>query len=390
VIFLLSNYATDREEITNWTDSYFSNTARCVEADGESIVTYAVFIRAPSLFAPLMATSWLKQVAKEGGFDVKIESKYQEGDIVPAGDPQFFITGPFSQLAECETLLLQKVGAVSVAAYNAYKACSALPNVPFIAMGARHCAGMEMQEMMDYAASVGGKAARKQFGAQGFVNGASNATAHFFGQETGSGTMPHALIGYYNSTLKAAQAFRRTCPTKPFVVLVDFFGQEITDAIDVARAFPNEAANGTLSFRLDTHGGRYLEGLDHDKSINVIQTFAPHMMAETWTEDQLKILYGRGVSVANIWHFKTSLAAAGFPHIGVIASSSFDVEKCRLMGLAHAPLNGVGTGSYIPKDFNATYATADIFLYNGVQRIKVGREYLADRYNQQKPDLRPV
>ena len=50
------------------------------------------------------------------------------------------------------------------------------------------------------------------------------------------------------------------------------------------------------------------------------------------------------------------------------------------MSMANAPLNGVGTGSYIPKDFHKTYATADIIAYDHDTRIKVGREYLAERY----------
>ncbi|MBI1301429.1 MAG: nicotinate phosphoribosyltransferase, partial [Alphaproteobacteria bacterium] len=365
-----------RGEITEWTDSYFTNTAKCVKADGENTVTYAVFIRTPSMFAPEMVTGWLKEVARHEGFDVVLESPYQPGDIVPAGEPQLYITGPFSKLVECETLFLQKVGAVAVAALNAYKSCKELPDIPFIAMGARHCVGMEMQEMMDYAASVGSQAARDELGAKGFINGASNATAHFFGQEKGAGTMPHALIGYYGSTLKAAQAFRRECPDKPFVVLVDFYGQEITDAIEVARHFPEEAANGTLGFRLDTHGGRYLEGLDHDKSIEVIHKYAPHMMQEEWSEKELKILYGRGVSVANILHFKNEMIKAGFPNVGVLGSSGFNEQKCRMMNLAKAPLTGVGTGSYIPDNFHETYATADVFNYDGNLRIKIGRKYL--------------
>src|SRR5207253_7468038 len=66
----------------------------------------------------------------------------------------------------------------------------------FLAMDARHCAGAEMAEMMAYAAAVGSAHAKKVAGAVGFVGCAAKATAHYFGKETGLGTMPHALIGY--------------------------------------------------------------------------------------------------------------------------------------------------------------------------------------------------
>lgn len=377
-----NNTPIDAGAITAWTDSYFTNTKDCVVADGDADVTYAVFTRVPTLFAPRIAMDWMQDVEQHNGYTVQCQSPYRAGDIVAAGEPALYISGKLSQLAECETLLLQKWGACGVAALNAYKCASEMPSAPFIAMGARHCTGTQMQEMMDYAASVGGKAAQERHGAKGFVNSASNATAHFFGQSKGAGTMPHALVGFYNSTLIAAQRFRQTHPDKPFIVLNDYFGREITDSIAVARAFPDEAANGTLCFRLDTNGARYLEGLDYDASIEVIRANAPHMLAEHWDEKQLKILYREGVSVAAVWHFKNAMTKAGFPHIGIFASSGFDAEKCRMMQMAKAPLSGIGTGSYIPANFHDTYATADILRYNGQYRIKTGREYLIERHRK--------
>jgi nicotinate phosphoribosyltransferase len=46
------------------------------------------------------------------------------------------------------------------------------------------------------------------------------------------------------------------------------------------------------------------------------------------------------------------------------------------MADARAPLDVVGTGSYIPERWNETYATADIIAYNGQERVKMGREFL--------------
>lgn len=381
---LFDTTPVERAEISRWTDSYFTNTRKNMETDGDMDVTYAVFVRVPSMFAPRMAVDWLKAVAKAGNFDVKFESKFKPGDIVPAGEPQLYFTGSAAMLSECETIFLQKFGAVAVAAFNAYNSAMALPGVPFIAMGARHCVGLEMQEMMDYAASVGGDAAKRE-GAKGFVGGASDATAHFFGREKGMGTMPHNMIGYYNSTVKAAQRFRALHPEKPFTVLNDYFGREVTDAIEVAEAFPKEAANGTLSFRLDTNGARYLEGLDYDKSIEVIRENAPWMLERHLSEGALKILYGQGVSVAAVWNFRNKMAEAGFPNVGVIGSSGFGPEKCAIMASANAPLTAVGTGSYIPANFHDTYATADVFRYGTEERIKVGREYLIGHYHSSAP-----
>ncbi|MGB8181846.1 MAG: nicotinate phosphoribosyltransferase, partial [Stellaceae bacterium] len=50
--------------------------------------------------------------------------------------------------------------------------------------------------------------------------------------------------------------------------------------------------------------------------------------------------------------------------------------KCRAMSIAAAPIDVVGTGSYLPDSWNETYATADIVEYDGVPLVKIGREFL--------------
>ena len=49
-------------------------------------------------------------------------------------------------------------------------------------------------------------------GAKGFIGNANDATAHWFGAPKGYGTMPHALIGYAGSTVRAAEMFHETFP----------------------------------------------------------------------------------------------------------------------------------------------------------------------------------
>ena len=62
----------------------------------------------------------------------------------------------------------------------------------------------------------------------------------------------------------------------------------------------------------------------------------------------------------------------------IVASSGFDPQKCQIMGAAKAPLDMVGTGSFLPATLTETYATADIIAYGGVKRVKIGREFLFD------------
>jgi nicotinate phosphoribosyltransferase len=245
-------------------------------------------------------------------------------------------------------------------------------------MEARHCAGAEMQEMMAYAASVGSDAARRE-GARGFIGNANDGTAHWYGETAGRGTMPHALIGYAGSTLRAAEMFRETFPDSDLTVLTDYFGREVTDGLEVCRRFPDLAAAGRLAVRLDTHGGRFLEGLDPGESYAVLERHAPGAVRRYRSETELRYLVGTGVSAAAIWRMREALDGAGFPQVRIVVSSGFGVGKCRVMAEAKAPIDVVGTGSFIPDAWSETYATADIVEYDGAKRVKVGREFLLRR-----------
>ncbi|AFV99755.1 nicotinate phosphoribosyltransferase [Gluconobacter oxydans] len=368
----------DRKTIESRTDAYFGRTRQIVEHFGDSRVTYAVFIRRPVIAACGIAVTWLRNVAKEQSFDLQVREVYEEGQWVGAGEPILYLTGPFSRLAPLETLLLQRLGACCVAAHNAYQMAMALPDVAFLAMEARHCAGFEMQEQMGYAAAVGSQAAQKE-GARGFIGNANDATAGFFGQDHGLGTMPHALIGYAGSTLRAAEMYVDVYPNDPLTILVDYFGQEVTDALEVCHRFPEKAAAGQLSVRLDTHGGRFLEGLDPQSSYAVLERYTPGTIRRYRSDAELRDLVGTGVSAAAIWRMREALDESGFPKVKITVSSGFNASKCTTMRDAHAPIDVVGSGSFIPDRWSETYATADIVAYDGTLRVKVGREFLLNK-----------
>ncbi len=366
-------------ELGQWTDAYFKRTRAVVEAFGDVSVTYAVFMRRPVVFAPRLATAWLESVMAERGAPVEITLCHKEGAWVGAGEPLLYLRGAFSQLVETETLFLMKLGPACVAAYNAFTMCTDLPKVAFLAMEARHCAGTEMAELMAYAASVGSQRARRKAGATGFVGNATDATAGYFGQAAGLGTMPHALIGYAGSTLRAAEMFRETHPEAPLTVLVDYFGREITDSLAVCARFPELAATGALAFRLDTGGGRFIETLDPAGSYAVLERHVPEAIRGYRTEEELRFLIGTGVSAAAIWRLREALDEAGYSKARIVASSGFGPAKCRVMAEARAPIDVIGTGSYLPDRWAETYATADIVDYDGAPRVKLGREFLLRR-----------
>src|SRR5579864_5335567 len=364
------------DELAARTDSYFLKTKAIVGRFGDRAATYAVFMRRPVICTPQLAIEFLERAAAERGTRFQIELNHPEAAWIGAGEPILYLSGPLYHLVDLETVLLQKLGPACVAAYNASAMCADLPKVAFLAMDARHCAGAEMAEMMAYAAAVGSAHAKKTAGAVGFVGCAADATAPYFGQRKGIGTMPHALIGYAGSTLRAAEMFRETFPDEALTVLVDYFGRETSDAIEVCRRFPDLAASGNLAFRMDTPGGRYCEGLDLGSSYAILERHAPQSIRGYRTETELRDLVGTGVTAAALWQMRLKLNEAGFPKARIVASSGFGPEKCRMMAAASAPIDAIGTGSYLPEAWRETYATADIIAFDGKPMVKVGREFL--------------
>ncbi|HXQ41606.1 MAG TPA: hypothetical protein VN821_10075 [Candidatus Udaeobacter sp.] len=366
----------DLEQIPAWTDHYFLRTKKTIEHFGDKTVTYAVFMRRPVISAPRLMIEWLNAVAAARNTRFAIDLRFPEGKWVGAGEPILYLTGSFRHLVDLETIFLQKLGPACVAAFNAFTMCADLPKVAFLAMDARHCAGLEMAELMAYAASVGSARARRKVGAKGFVANATRATAHYFGQPDGRGTMPHALIGYAGSTVRAAEMFHETFPEDDMTVLVDYFGREVSDSLAVCRRFPELAGEGRLNLRIDTPGSRFVEGLDPAHSYAALERHVPEAIRGYRSESELRYLVGAGVSAAACHHLRDALDGEGFGKVKLVASSGFDPAKCRLMAEAKAPIDVIGTGSYLPQRWTETYATADIVEYDGKPQVKVGREFL--------------
>ena len=95
---------------------------------------------------------------------------------------------------------------------------------------------------------------------------------------------------------------------------------------------------------------------------------AARRSAATAPRQELRYLVGTGVTAAAIWHLRQRLDGAGFAKVKIVASSGFGPAKCRMMAGAKAPIDVVGTGSYLPEIWTETYATADIVAYDGEPR----------------------
>ena len=391
-----------RDYVLSRTDKYFTKSRQIIEKFGDRPVTYGVFMRRGVICAVNPAIDVLRRhypVVDGSAPELKITRLYEEGAFVPDQKPLFTYTGSFAALVELETLILQRVGMPCVAAYNAYKMAMNLKKTTFIDMHARHATGDDMSLLAAYGASVGSRMA-KLAGAVGFTGSSQDLSAHLYGAEKAVGTMPHAIVGYAGSTLRAAQMYVEAHPKDDLTVLIDYFGREYTDALEVCRWWTNEvlpkdpSGSRRLGLRIDTHGERYAEGLDYEKSVDIVVSWlhvpneyeaVRHVMGEeAFDADSLnivkdrvrKVLFGTGVSVAAVIQLRQTLDRNGFNAAKIVASSGFNLFKCKMFANARAPVDVVGTGSFLPDNLGDTFATADVFLYDGKAGIKLGREKL--------------
>ncbi len=383
--------------VEHLTDKYFTNTRRIVANHGETEVTYAIFLRRRSIAALEPVMRLIARLVPEA----TITRHFAEGDIVPAERKLMEVSGPMSKLSEVETLMLQKTGFPCISANNAYEMCRAVPYAAFLDMHARHGSGAEMNILAAYGASVGSRAARLGDGEiKGFVGSSQDLTAPLFGASTGLGTMPHALVGYtHGDVLEATKLFAVMIPdASTLIALVDYRGKEISDSLNSARWFYEDAKlhkkGKVFGVRLDTHGARFAEGLDYDRSVetvghwldvdgeyNIVEKVLGQRLFQLDTDNILidrarRILFGAGVSVASIINTRKRLDEAGFVDTRIVASSGFGPQKCAITGATRAPVDLIGTGSFLPATMTETYATADIISYDGELRVKTGREFL--------------
>jgi nicotinate phosphoribosyltransferase len=370
-------------------DKYFEKTAHC--CDPETTATYGVFLRHDVVCAILPAIGFLADSIP----GIEITRHYPEGAFVPAEKCLFSYSGKLKELVVLETKLLMHVGVSCISAHNAYQMALACKKAAFLDMHARHAAGEEMVMLAAYGASVGSKSAMMQ-GATGFIGSSLDQTAGYFGTSAGLGTMPHVLIGLAGSTVDAVKLFIDKNPDdRNIVALVDYYGQEVTDSLMIAEYFDHHdlwAQGYKLGIRLDTHGARFCERLDWDKSVHIMEQWlhvegeypiVRHVMGESTFEiasgvkDRVRAyLFGTGVSAANIINLRTVLNAHGHNKVTIVASSGFNLLKCRIMAQVNAPIDVIGTGSFLPETLSETYATADAYKYNGHFSVKVGREHI--------------
>jgi nicotinate phosphoribosyltransferase len=130
-------------------------------------------------------------------------------------------------------------------------------------------------------------------------------------------------------------------------VLVDFWNDSVTTAIEVADALGDDL----WGVRLDTS-----ELIVDNALWNEMGDFRP-----------------TGVNPVLVHKVRDALDAAGHERVKIVASGGFTPEKIREFERIGVPVDAYGVGSSLLRGENDF--TADIVLVDGKPRAKVGRKY---------------
>ena len=306
-------------------DEYFNRSYETVAGTPrENLpVLYGLFCRTPGIIAGAKDVADFLNGQCPGPLTVRALS---DGEPFEANHIVMTLEGPFGQLVTMETTCLGLLS-MSAAAANMAAIVEAAGHVPVIDMAARHFPP-ELVEAIALAAAIGGAA--------GTSTPAGHSVVHErFGQGDGRiqvgrqpprpfnlyGTIPHALNAVFaGSSIESAAAYLERCPGTPLTVLLDFEGREKEICAEAVRRFSHELEMRVLS-----------QAPDRAAALAALQQYGA----------------GPGVTIEAAFAIRDLLDSLGARSTRIVLSSGFNLEKVRAFKAAGAPMDYIGTGSWV-------------------------------------------
>lgn len=165
-------------------------------------------------------------------------------------------------------------------------------------------------------------------------------------------------------------------PDDPITVLVDYEGREL----DVAKQAYEVLGEKLFAVRLDTHGGRNMQGTctlnEKHRAAEYVNNVSCGRF-DTFSLGHLnyaeKYFYGNGVTIEATYKMREYLDNIGARNVKIVVSSGFNEDKVMYFREMSAPMDFIGTGSWM--DFMMFTADISHVYENGKWkfRTKVGR-----------------
>ena len=319
-----------------YSDKYFVRAREILVKDHtRPTVTMQVFTKTEGYLGGIDETIAILKLCAQSWSDLTVHALY-DGDAIAPWETVMLIEGPYDAFAVLETLYLGVLARRTRVGTNTRQVVEAARPKQVMFFPARHDHWL-VQTGDGYAAHIAGA-----------IGVSTDAQASWWGSE-GIGTVPHALIAAYGGdTVRAARkCAEHMDPSIRMICLVDFDNDCVGTSLAVARALGDRL----YGVRLDTS-----ETLV-DKSI------VPQMGGFKPT----------GVNPQLVWNVRKALDAAGFPHVRIVVSGGFTVEKIRQFEEGGVPVDAYGVGSSL---FQGRFDfTADVVRVDGKSLAKVGRTY---------------
>jgi nicotinate phosphoribosyltransferase len=319
-----------------YSDAYFNLTKELLErTDKHAHVVMQVFQKKHSMLGGIDEALAVLRLCSDDWNALEVHALY-EGDEIEPHETVMTIEGDYRLFAHLETVYLGCMARRSLVMRNVREVVDAAGGKQILFFPARHDHWL-VQTGDGWAAHVSGA-----------IGVSTDAQASWWGGR-GVGTVPHSLIAAFGGdTVAAAQAWAREYAHEMNVtVLVDFWNDSVTTAIDVADALGDDL----WGVRLDTS-----ERLV-DRSL--------------WSE--MGDFQPTGVNHVLVQKVRDALDAAGHERVKIVASGGFTPEKIRDFERRGVPVDAYGVGSSLLRGENDF--TADIVMLDGKPCAKAGRTY---------------
>jgi nicotinate phosphoribosyltransferase len=326
----------DRIRAGYYSDAYFNFTKQLLEReDKHAHVVMQVFQKKQSVLGGIDEAIAVLKLCSDDWDALEVNALY-EGDEVEPWETVMTIEGDYRSFAHLETVYLGCMARRSLVMRNVREVVEAAGGKQILFFPARHDHWL-VQTGDGWAAHVAGA-----------IGVSTDAQASWWGGR-GVGTVPHSLIAAFGGdTVAAAKSWARQYAHEMNVtVLVDFWNDSVTTAIEVADALGDDL----WGVRLDTS-----ERLVDRSLWEEMGEFRP-----------------TGVSDVLVRKVRRALDEAGHERVRIVVSGGFNPEKIRDFERLGVPVDAYGVGSSLLRGENDF--TADIVLLDGKPCAKVGRHY---------------
>ncbi|UCD29073.1 MAG: hypothetical protein JSV03_00895, partial [Planctomycetota bacterium] len=159
------------------------------------------------------------------------------------------------------------------------------------------------------------------------------------------GTIPHALNAIYDgSSIDSAVAYHERYPKVPLTILIDYEGRERDVCGEAVQRFGSELQ----AVRLDVPANRIHQG-GHQKPTRTLEMRILSQADDRKAAQQALDRYGfgPGVTIESVYAIRDLLDSMGAKSTRIVVSSGFDLEKVRAFKACKAPMDFIGTGSWV-------------------------------------------